>query len=179
MLFLFMLYIFKKKILAFENHKIRRGDLDTTRAFLADMPETQTVKLYVLGPPLKSISTLGVFVQDVLQGFSDTDLQSFQVRQFQGPLTYHVNFAKTPFTKTPKQGQGMYGLHLWALQCTWWGHPLPDESFSVVVKDSDFFGMTPENRPYDAELQFATFTISCPKDGEVKPGNVYELFTTK
>ena len=143
------------------------------------MPEAQTVKLYVLGPPVTSISTLDVFVQDVLQGFSDTDLRSFQVKEFQGPLTYHVNFAKTPFTRTPKKGQGMWGLHLWTLHCSWWGHPLADESFSVMVKDADFFGMKPDERPHDAQLQFATFTISCPKNGEVKLGNVYELFTTK
>ena len=143
------------------------------------MPEAQTVKLYVLGPPVTSISTLGVFVQDVLQGFSDTDLRSFQVKEFQGPLTYHVNFAKTSFSRTPKKGQGMWGLHLWTLQCSWWGHPLANESFSVVVKDADFFGMKPRERPHDAELKFATFTVSCPKNGEVTSGNVYELFTTQ
>jgi len=142
------------------------------------MPEVQTVKLYVIGPPVTSISTLGVFVQDVLQGFSDSELRSFQLKQFQKPLTYHVNFAKTPFSRTPKKGQGMWGLHLWTLQCSWWGHPLANESFSVVVKDADFFGMKPRERPHDAELKFATFTISCPKNGEVTSGNVYELFTT-
>ena len=143
------------------------------------MSKVQTVKLYVLGPPVTSSSTLGDLVQEVLAGFSDNDLRAFQLLESQGPLTYHVKMAKNAFSRTPKEGQGMWGLHLWLLQCSWWGYPLNDESFSVVVKDADFFGMQPNERPPDAALKFATFTISCPKYGEVKPGNVYELFTTK
>ena len=78
------------------------------------MSQNQTVQLYVVGPPVRSTPALSALVSEVLHGFSDrADLVSFQLQQIHGPLTYHVKNAKIPFSKLPKEEQGMWGVDLW------------------------------------------------------------------
>ena len=154
------------RLILFDVHRVLRG-------FMA---ADHSTFLYVLGPPVCSEAHLSDLIAEFLRCFSGRRVEQVAIVEMRGPVTYNVRFEAAEGTAV-RANHGMHGLDLFALQVEWHGRSLCAESFSVVVKDFDFFSVPSNRRAVDAVPWFATFAIISPQDGHVAPGYVFEWLT--